>query len=453
MSTLRRITAVAVLLTTALLAATPAAHAAKAENDIYRQLDLLANVFERVRANYVDPVSDSKLIEYAISGMLTSLDPHSSYMPPKSFDKMREQTRGEFGGLGIEVTMDKGVIKVISPIEDTPAARAGIQSGDLIIQIDGEDVQGLSLNDAVDKMRGKVGTKIRLKVFRESEKKSFDVTIVRDRIKIRSVRWELEKDGIGYVRITTFNEQVEDLLPTALKELKEKNGGKPLTGLVLDLRNNPGGLLNEAIFVADEFLNEGEIVSTRGRIRGQNQRYHAEPGDALNGAPMAVLINGGSASASEIVAGALQDHKRAVIMGTRSFGKGSVQTIINLPENAGMRLTTALYYTPSGRSIQAKGIEPDVEVPLIRVAEVLDDNIHTTEASLRGHIEVDKKGREIDHSDGYDNKEKSDKTTKAKDAGADGDDADKADKPFDYQLDRALGVVKALALMSGGTTK
>lgn len=421
-------------LAVALVAATPA-HAL--DSDIYRQLDLLANVFERVRANYVDEVSDSKLIESAISGMLTSLDPHSDYLPPKSFDNMREQTKGEFGGLGIEVTMENDVIKVVSPIEDTPADRAGIQSGDLIIKIDDEDVQNLTLNDAVDKMRGPVGSKVTLKIFREGETKPLDITLVRDIIKVRSARWGLKSDGVGYLRVTTFNEQLEDLLPKALKDMAAENG-KPLTGLVLDLRNNPGGLLNEAIFVADTFLNQGEIVSTRGRIEGQNQRFNAEKGDALNGAPIVVLINGGSASASEIVAGALQDHRRAVVLGTKSFGKGSVQTILSLPGGAGMRLTTALYYTPSGRSIQAKGIEPDVTVKPLKAEEV-EDGDFPSEANLKGHIEVDENNKP--------KKTKGDKTDKkgAKDKSDNKDAVDERGR-FDYQLDRALGTVKALAL-------
>ena len=411
---------------TFILVSATATPAQAKQDDLYRQLDLLAHVFERVRANYVEEVGDKELIEAAISGMLADLDPHSAYLPPKSFDQMREQTSGEFGGLGIEVTMEKGLVKIVAPIEDTPADRAGLKSGDLIIQIDGEDVQGISLSEAVEKMRGKVGEKINLKIFREdSEKKTFNVTIVRDKIKIRSVRWRLEKDGIGYVRITTFNEQVEEMLPTAIKELKQENEAD-LRGIVLDLRNNPGGLLNQAIYVSDAFLDKGEIVSTEGRHGDQDQVNHAEKGDLLNGKPVVVLINGGSASASEIVAGALQDHKRGVVVGTKSFGKGSVQTVINLPEGAGMRLTTALYYTPSGRSIQAKGIEPDINIPLVEVKETPDkeDRFQRSEASLRGHIET---GENEDTED-----------TDKKDKGE--------DRPFDYQLERALGVVKALSI-------
>jgi carboxyl-terminal processing protease len=421
-----------------LFTAASANAATSTSRDIYRQLDLLAHVFEKVRTNYVEEVSETKLIESAISGLLTSLDPHSSYMPPESYDNMREQTKGEFGGLGIEVTMENGVVKVVSPIEDTPADRAGLLSGDLIIQIDGQDVQGMTLNEAVEKMRGPIGTRIRLKIFREEEKRTFDVTIVRDKIKIRSVRWELKADGIGYVRVSTFNEQVEEMLPRAFKELTKENGGKPLTGLVLDLRNNPGGLLNQAVYLADAFLDKGEIVSTKGRLDGQNSRSYAKAGDLAGGAPIVVLINGGSASASEIVAGALQDHRRAVVLGTKSFGKGSVQTIIGLPGGAGMRLTTALYYTPSGRSIQATGIVPDIEVKQAKLQE--QDGETVSESNLRGHIEVGK--------DNNNNTQKPDNKSNTRGKNDDKSSSKPADKekPFDYQLERALGVVKALGL-------
>lgn len=434
---LRHLLVTSALCLMAVVPVAPLAHAEKGKkDDIYRQLDLMAHVFERIRANYVDDVTDSKLIESAISGMLTSLDPHSAYLSPKSFEEMKESTKGEFGGLGIEVTMEGGLVKVVAPIEGTPADRAGIQAGDLITQIDGQDVQGLSLNEAVEKMRGAVGSKIVIKVFRESEKKSFDVTIVRDKIRIRSVRWEMKDGGIGYVRITTFNEQVEDLLPEAFKSLQKSNNDKPLSGLVLDLRNNPGGLLNEAVFVSDQFLDGGQIVSTRGRLEGQSSVHDAQKGDVLNGAPMVVLINGGSASASEIVAGALQDHNRAIVMGTKSFGKGSVQTILSLPDGAGMRLTTALYYTPSGRSIQAKGIEPDIEVRPAKV-EQLDADGYTSEANLRGHLDNG-------------NKDAKDAAPK-KDEKADTKKED--DKPYDYQLERALGTVKALSLWNAKNAK
>lgn len=430
---LRHLFVTSALCLMAVVPVAPLAHAEKGKkDDLYRQLDLMSHVFERIRANYVEDVTDSKLIESAISGMLTSLDPHSAYLSPKSFEEMKESTRGEFGGLGIEVTMEGGLVKVVAPIEGTPADRAGIQSGDMIIKIDDQDVQGMTLNEAVDKMRGKVGSRITVKIFRESEKKSFDVTIVRDKIRIRSVRWELKDGGVGYVRITTFNEQVENLLPEAFKSLQKSNNDKPLAGLVLDLHNNPGGLLNEAVFVSDQFLEKGQIVSTRGRLEGQNSAHEAKPGDVMNGAPIVVLINGGSASASEIVAGALQDHNRAIVMGTKSFGKGSVQTILSLPDGAGMRLTTALYYTPSGRSIQAKGIEPDIEVRPAKV-EQLDADGYTSEASLRGHLDNGNKADE--------------KATKA-------DETKKEDdKPYDYQLERALGTVKALSLWSKQSAK
>lgn len=421
----------------AILSAGTTAFAAP-DKDIYRQLDLMAHVFERIRANYVEDVEDKELIESAISGMLSSLDPHSAYLPPKSFDDMKESTRGEFGGLGIEVTMENGVVKVVAPIVDTPADRAGIEAGDYIVQIDGEDIQGMDLTEAVEKMRGKIGTKIDIKVFRESTKKTFDVTIVRDNIRIRSVRWEKADDGIGYIRITTFNEQVGDLLPEAMKDLKKQNDDKPLKGLILDLRNNPGGLLDQAIYVSDFFLNEGQIVSTRGRLDGQNSSFDAEKGDELDGAPIVVLINGGSASASEIVAGALQDHKRAVVMGTKSFGKGSVQTILSLPDSAGMRLTTALYYTPSGRSIQAKGIEPDVKVASLKV-EQIEQAKYISEAALKGHLEVGEEESEIPQLESSDeSKDDEDKTKN--------DFLTNRNGQFDYQLDRALGTIKALTL-------
>lgn len=393
------------------------------EDDVYVKLNTLANVLDRIRTSYVKDVTETEVIESAIDGMLTSLDPHSSYLDKEDFLGMQEQTKGEFGGLGIEVTMEKGVVKVVSPIEDTPAYEAGVEAGDLIIKIDDKDVQGLSLSDAVDIMRGKVGTDITIKVFRESEKRAFDITITRAIIKIRPVKSRLEKDGIGYLRITTFNEHVEKEMKKQLKELVKKNDKKALTGIVLDLRNNPGGLLNQAVAASNAFLESGEIVSTKGRIKGQNSRYNARKGDLINGAPIAVLINGGSASASEIVAGALQDHKRAVVMGSKSFGKGSVQTIIPLPGGAGMRLTTALYYTPSGRSIQGTGIEPDIKIKRVKIEE-LEDPDYPTEAGLKGHIQVN------DETKDKDKKDKKDK-----------------DKKKDYYLERALGVVKALSIL------
>jgi carboxyl-terminal processing protease len=333
--------------------------------ETYKQLNLFGEVFERVRAEYVDDVSDDSLVESAINGMLTSLDPHSNYLNTKNFNDMKVQTRGEFGGLGIEVSMENGLVKVVSPIDDTPAARAGLKPGDLITHLDGDPVQGMTLPEAVEKMRGPVSSEIKLTIRREG-KEPFDVKLIRATIKIQSVRSHLEGDNIAYIRITTFNEQTDVGLNNAMKNLKQQAGGK-LIGLVLDLRNDPGGLLDQAVAVADAFLEKGEIVSTRGRRSEDAQRYNARPGDIAAGLPIAVLINGGSASASEIVAGALQDHHRAVLLGTRSFGKGSVQTIIPLPGHGAMRLTTARYYTPSGRSIQAKGIDPDIVVEAAKI--------------------------------------------------------------------------------------
>jgi carboxyl-terminal processing protease len=358
--------------------------------DTYRQLNLFGDVFERVRSDYVEKPDDSKLVESAISGMLSGLDPHSSYMDAKSFRDMQVQTRGEFGGLGIEVTMEDGLIKVVSPIDDTPASHAGILANDLITMLDDEQVQGLTLNQAVEKMRGPVNTKIKLKIIRKGVDNPIDVTLVRDNIRVRSVRSRVEADDIAYIRITTFNEQTTEGLKKSIADLQNQIGGDKLKGYVIDLRNNPGGLLEEAVTVSDAFLERGEIVSTRGRNPEETQRRTAHPGDLTKGKPVIVLINGGSASASEIVAGALQDHKRATLVGTRSFGKGSVQTIIPLGSgNGALRLTTARYYTPSGRSIQAKGIVPDIEV-LQDVPEELKSRTDTKgEASLRGHLKND----------------------------------------------------------------
>ncbi len=406
-----------------------------ATDDIYTQLELMSNIIEKVNAYYVDEVEDKKLIEDAISGMLQELDPHSSYLPPKSYDEMQEQTQGEFGGLGIEVTSGKGAVKVVAPIEGTPADKAGIEAGDYIIKIDGEDIQGQSLSDAVEKMRGPVGTKITVTVFRESTGKTFDVTIVRDKIKIRPVRSELKAGGLGYVRITTFNQATTKDLHAELKKLEKENKSE-LNGLILDLRNNPGGLLDEAISVSDTFLEQGEIVSTKGRIESQNQRVYAKAGDKLDGKPIVVLINQGSASASEIVSGALQDHQRAVVVGTKSFGKGSVQTILGLPGGAGIRLTTALYYTPSGRSIQAKGIEPDVIVKQAKVEEFELSEYLRSEATLKGHIEVDEKGNKIEKP--ADNKNKS--PLKAD------QESEEKEEFRDFQLERAEAILKALTV-------
>jgi carboxyl-terminal processing protease len=364
------------------------ASAKAAASDTYRQLNLFGDVFERVRADYVDKPDDTKLIEAAINGMLAGLDPHSSYMDPKSFRDMQVQTRGEFGGLGIEVTMEDGLIKVVAPIDDTPAAKAGVQSNDVITMLDDEAVQGMTLNQAVDKMRGPVNTKIKLTIMRKGSDKPVVLSITRDVIRVKSVRSHVEGSDVGYIRVTQFNEQTTDGLKQSLTDLKSQLGADKIKGYVLDLRNNPGGLLDQAISVSNAFLDKGEIVSTRGRNADETQRFNSRPGgDLSSGKPLIVLINGGSASASEIVAGALQDHKRATLVGTRSFGKGSVQTIIPLGAgNGALRLTTARYYTPSGRSIQAKGIVPDIQV----LQDVPDDLKGRTdskgEASLPGHL-------------------------------------------------------------------
>jgi carboxyl-terminal processing protease len=367
--------------------------------DAYKQLSLFGDVFERVRSDYVEKPDDGKLVETAINGMLTGLDPHSSYMDAKSFRDMQVQTRGEFGGLGIEVTMEDGLIKVVAPIDETPAAKAGVMANDFITHIDDEPVQGLTLNQAVDKMRGPVNTKIKLKIMRKGQDKPVEMSLTRDVIRVLSVRSHSEGDDVGYIRITQFNEQATTGLKKAIADLSAQNGDK-LKGFILDLRNNPGGLLDQAISVSNAFLERGEIVSTRGRNADETQRFTARPGDLTKNKPVIVLINGGSASASEIVAGALQDHKRAIMVGTRSFGKGSVQTIIPLGSGSGaLRLTTARYFTPSGRSIQAKGIVPDIEV-LQDVPEELKARADTTsEATLRGHLSAE--GQEQTGSQSY----------------------------------------------------
>ncbi|HEY3145221.1 MAG TPA: S41 family peptidase [Dongiaceae bacterium] len=358
------------------------AQAASSPNT-YEQLNLFGEVFERIRDNYVEPADDEKLIEAAVNGMLTSLDPHSSYLNQKDFQDMQVQTKGEFGGLGIEVTMQDGLIKVVSPMDGTPAAEAGLQPGDLISALDGQPIMGLSLNDAVEKMRGEVGSAIKLTIIR-GDQDPFDVTLKRAVIAVKSVRWELEDGKIGYVRISSFSEKTDSGLKDALAKLKDATKGD-LEGLVLDLRNNPGGLLDQAIAVCDDFMDKGEIVSTRGRKTEEAQRWNAEAGDLMDGKPIVILINGGSASASEIVSGALQDQRRAILLGTKSFGKGSVQSIIPIPNHGAIRLTTARYYTPSGRSIQAKGIEPDIEVQQAKV-EALGPEHGTHESDLRGAL-------------------------------------------------------------------
>jgi carboxyl-terminal processing protease len=357
--------------------------------DTYKQLNLFGDVFERVRADYVEKPDDSKLIESAINGMLSGLDPHSSYMEPKAFRDMQVQTRGEFGGLGIEVTMEDGLIKVVAPIDETPAAKAGVMANDIITKLDEEQVQGLTLNQAVEKMRGPVNTKIKLTIMRKGQDKPVEVSLTRDVIRVRAVRSRPEND-VGYIRITQFNEQTTENLKKAITDLQNQITADKLKGFVIDLRNNPGGLLDQAISVSDAFLERGEIVSTRGRNAEETQRFSARAGDLIKGKPVIVLINGGSASASEIVAGALQDHKRATILGTRSFGKGSVQTIIPLGAgNGALRLTTARYFTPSGRSIQAKGIVPEIEV-LQDVPDELKARTDTKgESSLRGHLKAE----------------------------------------------------------------
>ncbi|MDJ0895386.1 MAG: S41 family peptidase [Alphaproteobacteria bacterium] len=404
-------------------------------SDTYKQLNLLGEVFERVRRDYVEEVTDEELVQSAIQGMLTSLDPHSSYLPPDNFADMQVQTRGEFGGLGIEVTMENGFVKVVSPIDETPAFRAGVKAGDFITHLDDEPVLGLTLQEAVDRMRGKVNTDIKLTIRREDESEPIDITITRDVIRIQSVRARLLEDDIAYLRVTTFNEQTDSGIESALKRYrKESNDG--LVGVVLDLRNNPGGLLDEAVAVADQFLEQGEIVSTRGRHTDDAQRFNSRAGDVTGGLPVVVLINSGSASASEIVAGALQDHRRAILMGTRSFGKGSVQTIIPLPGNSAMRLTTARYYTPSGRSIQAKGIEPDIEIKQAKV-EVREESRRRREADLRDALDSDEENE---------NKNENEPSKDEKE-----DEAEAQDNTLeeDYQLARAVDLLRGIHLYGG----
>lgn len=399
-----------------------AAYAAKDDDaNVYELLNLFGDVMEKTKTSYVEEVTDKKLIESAINGMLSSLDPHSSYLDAKSFRYMTEQTKGKFGGLGIEVTMEGGLVKVVSPIDGNPAQKAGIKPGDYISAIDGQQVMGMTLDEAVNKMRGKLGTKVKLQIRRPNEK-PFDVTLKRDEIKIQSVKDEIKGDDVIYIRISSFNEDVDKMTEKAINNAQRKLKNKA-KGLVLDLRNNPGGLLDQAIGVSDLFLDKGEIVSTRSRNEEDNVKYSAKEGDVLKGLPIVVLINDGSASASEIVAGALQDHKRAVILGEKSFGKGSVQTLIPLANYGAMRLTTARYYTPSGRSIQAKGIEPDVLVKPAKL-EVIENEYERSEAELKNALKND---TIIDDKD---------KKNAQKD-----NDLDK-----DYQLLRAVDLVKALGV-------
>ena len=398
------------------------AQSSKNSSDTYKQLELFGTVLDRIRSDYVEEVSDAELIKAAIDGMLTSLDPHSSYLDEEDRKRLDVDTRGEFGGLGIEVTMEGGYVKVVSPIDDTPAAKAGMQPNDLIIALDGKTVRGMALGDAVKLMRGKVGDKIKLTV-RRGEQAPFDVEIVRAVIKVSPIRARSE-GKIGYIRISSFTRQTEPNLIKAVDGLK-KEIGEDIEGFVLDLRNNPGGLLDQAISVSDAFLDKGEIVSTRGREKQKAQRYNAESGDIIDGLPMVILINGGSASASEIVAGALHDHGRAILVGERTFGKGSVQTIQRIPGHGAIRLTIARYYTPSGISIQAKGIEPDINVPLAKV-EAVDTSMRRREADLDGALD----------SSGEKTADEAPLTREEKEAKA---------AAQDYQLIRALDVLRGIS--------
>lgn len=400
--------------------------AKKAEEDVntYELLNLFGEVMERAKVSYVEEISDKKLIESAINGMLTSLDPHSSYLDAESFNYMSEQTKGKFGGLGIEVTMENGLVKVVSPIDDTPAAKAGIKAGDYITNIDDETVVGLSLNEAVSKLRGKIGTKVKLSI-RRVNSKPIELTLKRQEIKIQSVKNEIKEGAISYIRISSFSEDVDKSVTDAVEKAKKQLKNKFL-GIVLDVRNNPGGLLDQAVNVSDLFLEKGEIVSTRSRNENDTVKFMANEGDIAKGLPIVVIINEGSASASEIVAGALQDHHRAIILGEKSFGKGSVQTVIPLRDYGAMRITTARYYTPSGRSIQAKGIEPDIEVKPAKIEELESYALNISEAELKNALKND--------NDVETGEEK--KTSKSKEDLA------------DYQLVRALDLVKALALYS-----
>ena len=415
--------------------------AQEAENNasVYEQLDLFGDIFERIRAQYVEDVDEAALIEAAIDGMLTSLDPHSSYLSPDDAADMREATRGEFGGLGIEVTQEEGFIKVVSPIDGTPAAEAGIASGDFITAVDGENLLGLTLDEAVELMRGPVGSEIIITVVREDVDQPFDVSIIRDTIKLTAVRSRVEGDTV-VLRITTFSDQTYPSLEEQLAEQVAEAGGiENVNGFVIDLRNNPGGLLNQAIAVSDAFLDAGEITSTRGRDPDDGQRWNAREGDLAEGLPMVVLINGGSASASEIVAGALQDHRRAIVIGTNSFGKGSVQTVMPLRGDSAMRLTTARYYTPSGRSIQALGISPDIIVEQPRIdptAEVMEEERYTrSEADLRGSLSND--SLTVDEIEQI----QADRM-RAEDAAA--------LREEDYQLAYAIDILKGLSALGSG---
>ena len=423
--------------------------------DTYKYLELFGDVFERVRKDYVEDVSDQQLLENAINGMLTGLDPHSGYMPAKNFQDMQEQTKGEFGGLGIEVVSDSGFVKVVSPIDDSPASRAGVQSGDYIVAIDGKSAQGLTLNEAVEKMRGPINSSITVTIRRIGQD-PFDIKLTRAVIKVKTVTSRVEGD-VGYIRIAQFTEQTQPGLDKAIKDIKDKLGDK-LKGYVVDLRNNPGGLLDQAVSVSDTFLDRGEIVSTRTRHSEETQRFNAKAGDQADGKPLVVLINDGSASASEIVAGALQDHGRAILLGTKSFGKGSVQTIIPLARGeSAMRLTTARYYTPSGRSIQALGIEPDIEVQQAKVETIANPNaaFRRAEADLKGALKndnvKDKDAKPDAKAPGPTSQAPAApiapgaKAPAAGPAGTQTADAS-AEPPQDYQLTRALDLLRGIAL-------
>jgi len=434
MENMRKKTSILTVSLLCLMLVSPLAEAAKQSKaqtedaDTYELLNLFGEVMERAKVSYVEDVSDKKLIESAINGMLSSLDPHSSFLDDQSFKYMSEQTKGKFGGLGIEVTMENGVVKVVSPIDDTPASKAGLKPGDYITNIDGEAVMGMTLNDAVDKMRGKIGSKVKLTIRRINEK-PLEVTLTREEIKIQSVKNSIKADDVVYIRISSFSEDVDTMTAKAIKDAKKKLGDK-LKGVVIDVRNNPGGLLDQAVNVSDLFLDKGEIVSTRSRNEEDTVKYTAKEGDIAKGLPIVVIINDGSASASEIVAGALQDHKRAIILGEKSFGKGSVQTVIPLGKYGAMRLTTARYYTPSGRSIQAKGIEPDIEVKPAKV-EVLDTGVGFSEAEFSNALKNETSG---------------DKNSK----NADQKKAEAEELAKDYQLSRAIDLVKALGLYNEG---
>ncbi|NOQ14087.1 MAG: PDZ domain-containing protein [Methyloprofundus sp.] len=398
----------------------------------FEELRTFTEIFGRIKQDYVESVSDKDLLESAIRGMLSGLDPHSSYLNTEEYKELKVGTTGRFGGLGIQVTMEDGFVKVISPIDDTPAQRAGMQSGDLIIKLDGQPVKGMSLTGAVKIMRGDVGSEIVLTIVREGKDAPFDVTLVRAIIKVKSVRSRTLEEGFGYLRISSFQSPTGEALKEEIKQLKKDNGGQ-LKGMVLDLRNNPGGVLNGAVAVSDAFLNSGKIVYTEGRIKNAKMDFNATPGDLLDGAPLVVLINGGSASASEIVAGALQDHKRAIIMGTKSFGKGSVQTILPTGNGGAVKITTARYFTPSGRSIQATGIEPDIELRRLKLEEL--------EAAKFTPI----KEADLSHHLSNGNGKKSDSNATSKDADKEAD--EKGVDLRDYPLTEALNLLKGIAIL------